>query len=82
MQVERYDEVRQAWLVRFEGQDLEGWVPEALAEEFRISDRRMAHENVYRWLSEHAGKVERALRTLKEGGTPAAPYDQLALAER
>jgi hypothetical protein len=53
-------------------------VPEALVRDDR---QRPPHEDVYRWLDRHSGRIERALRDRAACRPVAAPYDRLSLGE-
>jgi hypothetical protein len=80
MQVGGYDQERAAWRVTVEadGRRLSGWVPEALVSADRT---RPPHEDVYRWLDRHAGRIDRALRDRAAGRPVAPPFDRLSLGE-
>ena len=49
------------------------------------ADRRLTggrgHQTAHDWIARHARAIEDALKTLREGGRPAAPFDRMELLE-
>jgi hypothetical protein len=82
MEVLGRDRMREAYRVRalIGGQDVEGWVPEALwAAVVRADGPR--HQGAYEWLARHRADVTAALAARLRGRAPRPPYDVIDLSE-
>ncbi len=65
--------------VEIGGEEVVAHVPDALLSAEHGQEAKVSHEAAYEWIATLRHEVEEAIRTLKGGGTPPAPFDQITL---
>ena len=83
MDVLRRDSTRDAYLIRFHGEqgELHGWVPEELVADGLRPERHPSHEQAYSWLASNAYRIEQAMVATADGVVVKKPFDRITLAE-
>ena len=79
MRVEGIDMTAGAYRVAIDadGRTVRGLVPEALLG--GTGEARPSHQTAHEALARHVAAIERAMKTLSDGGQPKPPYDAVTL---